>query len=134
MYKVTFEFSPSESESAENYISLREGQSVTKVRELGNGWSAGYNVSTEQTGIFPSNYIEVIKGSVGSIQYDIAGRNIGDLPQRPKQSPRTGTGTGTKNVIKEIRRSIDIGIKEAGNFLSIVQTLQNQISPLTTCS
>ena len=111
MYKANFDYTPSELESAENCISLREGQSVTKVRELGNGWSAGYNVISAKTGIFPSDYIEAIKGWEGTVQYDISGRNVGDLPMKPTKPPVTGTGND--NVIKEIRHSINVD-KETG--------------------
>ena len=130
MYKAIFEFTPNESESAENCISLREGQSVTKVRELGNGWSAGYNVITAKTGIFPSDYIEVIQGWDGTVQYDIAGRNIGDLPQKPTKPP--GTVTGNENVIKEIRHSIDID-KETGilSQKGYMVLLRKNILPVT---
>ena len=124
MHKAVFEFSPNESESAENCIPLQEGHSLTKVRELEHGWSAGYNINTEQTGIFPSAYIEAANGWDGTVQYDIAGRYVGDIPLKPKRSP--GTGIGNEKVIKEIRHSINID-EERGILLEIFFSTEKHI-------
>lgn len=42
----------------ENEINLREGEQVSNVTDLGDGWYSGTS-SSGQTGLFPGNYVEI---------------------------------------------------------------------------
>ncbi|XP_052064078.1 uncharacterized protein LOC127704184 [Mytilus californianus] len=53
MYKVLYAYQA----SIDTDINLCVGDTITKVEDVGNGWSMGQNVSSGKTGTFPTSYI-----------------------------------------------------------------------------
>lgn len=45
----------------QNEISLREGELITQIEEIDEGWWSGTNAAG-QSGLFPSNYVELVEG------------------------------------------------------------------------
>lgn len=89
MFRAVFDFVPTLAEESENCIYLDEGQTLTKVKDIGDGWSAGYNVHTDETGIFPSSFVELMDyGDDLTVKHDIGGRSVGVCTARDHDEPR----------------------------------------------
>ncbi|CAK7265796.1 actin binding protein [Sporothrix epigloea] len=80
----------------DNEIELIEGEYVTNIDQVADDWWMGTN-SRGETGLFPSNYVEIVKDAESAANHDEAPTTAAHVaPPPPPEEPTTEEASGEK--------------------------------------
>ena len=99
----------------DNEISLKEGETISNIEEVDTDWWMGQN-EQGQTGLFPSNYVEVAEGG-GADEVQAAAP-----PSPPTQSAAGGGHTATAQFEYDAQEDNELSFPEGAKITNVVSS------------